>query len=189
MAPPVAVLDACVLYPIRLCDLFIRLAQENLFSPRWTDAIHDEWLFALLRNDPSLDRGRLERRRDLMNAAVREALVAGYENLIPGLSLPDPDDAHVLAAAVQCRADRIITFNLGDFPEAALAPFQIAAQQPDDFVLELLNRDQAGVRAAVRKQREGLKRPPLTADDLLTGLAACGLIRSAAALRPHESDL
>lgn len=74
-----------------------------------------------LRNRPDLSRKQLERTRSLMNAHVRDALVDGHLSLIPALALPDPDDRHVLAAAIQCGADLIITFNLDDFPERALA--------------------------------------------------------------------
>jgi predicted nucleic acid-binding protein len=74
-----------------------------------------------LRNRPDLSRKQLERTRSLMNAHVRDALVDGHQSLIPALALPDPDDRHVLAAAIQCGADLIITFNLDDFPERALA--------------------------------------------------------------------
>jgi len=72
-----------------------------------------------LRNRPDLSRKQLERTRSLMNAHVRDALVDGHQSLIPALALPDPDDRHVLAAAIQCGADLIVTFNLDDFPERA----------------------------------------------------------------------
>jgi hypothetical protein len=72
--------------------------------------------------------------RDLLNAHVRDCLVTGYETLIDAVTLPDPDDRHVLAAAIRAGADLIVTFNLKDFPEKDLKPYGIEAQHPDDFL-------------------------------------------------------
>jgi predicted nucleic acid-binding protein len=114
------VYDACVLYPAPLRELLMRLALTDLYRARWSDQIHEEWITAVLRNRPDLSRAQLERTRSLMNAYVRDALVDGYQSLVPALELPDPNDRHVLAAAIQCGADLILTFNLDDFPEQAL---------------------------------------------------------------------
>ena len=62
----------------------------------------------------------------------------GYEDLIEGLHLPDPDDRHVLAAAIRGRTDVIVTANVRDFPPEILTPFEIEAQHPDEFVMHLL---------------------------------------------------
>jgi hypothetical protein len=51
-----------------------------------------------------------------MNKAVRDCLVTGHEPLTEGLKLPDPDDRHVLAAAIKAGAQVIVTRNLKDFP-------------------------------------------------------------------------
>jgi len=117
-----AIFDACVLYPAPLRDLLMSLALTGLFRAKWTAAIHEEWIGNLLRNRDDLTRPQLERTRDLMDRAVPDALVAGYEELIDPLTLPDPDDRHVLAAAIRGRADVIVTSNLKDFPETALKP-------------------------------------------------------------------
>jgi predicted nucleic acid-binding protein len=105
------VYDACVLYPAPLRDLLMRLTLTDLYRASWSNQIHNEWINAVLRNRPDLSKAQLERTRSLMNAHVRDALVDGYQTLIPALELPDPDDRHVLAAAVQCGADLIVTFN------------------------------------------------------------------------------
>ena len=123
-----ALYDACVLYPAPLRDLLMHLALTDLFRAKWTDAIHEEWMRAVLETRPDLTREKLERTRNLMNAHVRDCLVTGYEGLIPGLPLPDPDDRHVLAAAIRGRADVIVTFNLKDFPATTLAPLGIETQ-------------------------------------------------------------
>lgn len=101
---------------------------------KWTADIHREWIDALLRNEPQRDRAALERTRGLMDRATRDCLVTGYERLIPALDLPDPDDRHVLAAAIVGRCDVIVTCNLRDFPEAAVASYGIAVQHPDEFL-------------------------------------------------------
>ncbi len=88
------VFDACVLYPAPLRDLLVQLALRDIFSARWTDAIHDEWISNLLESRPDLSREALERTRSLMNSHVRDSLVTGYEGLIPGLLLPDENDRH-----------------------------------------------------------------------------------------------
>src|SRR5713101_6221354 len=139
MARPTVVLDACVLYPAPLRDLLLWLAVAGLYRPRWTEAIHEEWMENLLRERPDLARDRLERTRDLMNQAVADCLVSGYESLIASLSLPDPDDRHVLAAAIQAGAESIVTYNLGDFPAAALATHGVQAQHPDEFIAHFLD--------------------------------------------------
>ncbi|MGB0068005.1 MAG: hypothetical protein WBQ11_08155 [Isosphaeraceae bacterium] len=89
------VFDACVLYPAPLRDLLVQLALGDIFSARWTDAIHDEWISNLLESRPDLSREALERTRSLMNSHVRDSLVTGYEGLIPGFLLPDENDRHV----------------------------------------------------------------------------------------------
>lgn len=139
MANFTALYDACVLYPAPLRDLLMWLGLSDLFRPRWSDEIHDEWIRNVLADRPDLTREQLERTRGLMNSNVRDCLVTGYEPLIAGLTLPDPDDRHVLAAAIRASADVIVTFNLKDFPPAALAPFGIEAQHPDEFVIHLID--------------------------------------------------
>ena len=96
-----ALYDACVLYPAPLRDLLMHLAMTDLFRARWTDQIHDEWISNLSINRPDLKRRQLERTRRLMNAHVLDCLVTGYEGLIDKLKLPDPNDRHVLAAAIR----------------------------------------------------------------------------------------
>jgi PIN domain len=105
----VAVFDACVLYPASVRDLLLRLALTDLFRARWTDRIQDEWIGAVLKQRQDLTRSQLGRTRDLMNRAVPDCLVTSYESLIDGLHLPDPNDRHVLAAAIRCQAGVIVS--------------------------------------------------------------------------------
>jgi predicted nucleic acid-binding protein len=180
--PVIAVFDANILYPAPLRDLFIRIAQAGLVLGRWSEAIHDEWIRNVLKDNPNLSPERLARTRELMNEAVRDCLVTGYEDLIDSLSLPDPDDRHVLAAAIRACAAVIVTYNLKDFPVETLARFDIEAQHPDDFLIGLLDQAPGVVCAAVKRQRESLRNPPKTAQELLTTLESQGLTQSVSRL-------
>lgn len=178
-----AVYDACVLYPPSVRDLLVRLGHTGLFAARWSDAILDEMVESILERQPEVDRSRLERTRQLMCEAVRDCLVTGYERLIDGLELPDPNDRHVLAAAIRANAQVIVTSNLSDFPAEQLDPYSIEAQSPDQFVLHLVDLAPATVAAAVTQQADALRNPPQTLAELLDRLARNGLPRAVAALR------
>lgn len=166
-----AVYDACVLYPAPLRDLLMRLALTDLFRARWPKDVHEEWIRSVLRDRPDLKREQLERTRDLMDENVRDCIVAGYEALIPGLTLPDPDDRHVLAAAIRSGASVIVTYNTADFPEGTLKSFGVEAQHPDVFVTHLFDLAPPAVVAAAREQRAAIRNPPLTVDKFLEALA------------------
>jgi hypothetical protein len=172
-----------VLYPAPLRDLLMHLALTDLFRAKWADAIHEEWMRAVLETRPDLTRDKLERTRTLMNEHVRDCLVTGYEDLIPSLQLPDPDDRHVLAAAIRGHAEVIVTFNLKDFPKDTLASFGVEPQHPDDFITHLLDLDSGTVCVAVKRQRESLKNPPKSIDELLATLEQCGLTQTVAKLK------
>lgn len=116
-------------------------------------------------------------------------MVTGYEALIDGLSLPDPDDRHVLAAAIAGNADVIVTYNLKDFPASQLAPCGIEALHPDDFLLAQLDLDPVAFCRAVRRQREGLKNPPYSIDDLLAVFLQQRLAELVGSLRAYRDWL
>lgn len=178
--------DACVLYPTPLRDFLVRLAATDLFAARWSDQIHDEWIRNVLAQRSDVSRSQLERTRDLMNDAIPDCMVSGHERLIRSLELPDPNDRHVLAAAIVAHAQMIVTFNLRDFPVAALGAFGIEAIHPDRFIECQLDLKEAAVVQAVRAQRLALRNPPYTAGQLLDTLAAQGLPVSADRLREFQ---
>lgn len=180
---PVAVYDACVPYPNALRDLLLRIAQTGLVQAKWSDQILDEVFRNLRANRPDLDPRKLDRTRRLMVRAVRDCLVVGHEALIPTLRLPDGDDCHVLAAAIRCRADSIVTRNLKDFPARELAPWNVEARHPDDFVMDLVRANRPSVYAAVQQIADSWRSPAGTTDDVLDRLEKDGLIETAAALR------
>lgn len=159
------------------------LAMTDLYRARWTDAIHQEWMRNVLRDYPDVTQEKAERIRDLMNAHVRDCLVASYEDLIPTLTLPDPDDRHVLAAAISCGAEVIVTFNLSDFPADTLHQYGVEAQHPDEFVAHLLDLHPGTVCSAAKRQRESLKRPPKTVEEYLQSIERCQLPKTATQLR------
>jgi len=154
VATDVAVLDACVLYPVQLRDFFLSLAAADLFRPKWSDAIHEEWISALLASRSDLTRKHLEAIRDLMNQYFLDSEVQGFETLIPTLTLPDPDDRHVLAAAIHSRADAIVTVNLKDFPPVALAKMRSRLRAPAITPTEFVDSiERAGLPAAAARLR------------------------------------
>ncbi|MES9906702.1 MAG: PIN domain-containing protein [Sedimenticola sp.] len=160
------VFDACVLYPAPLRDFLLRLSTTGLFAAKWSDQIHEEWIRNVLKARPELE-DKLPRTRELMNRAVPDSLVMGYESLIENLELPDADDRHVLAAAIRSGAQAMITFNLKDFPEDALDQYGIEAMHPDAFIEHQLDLHQGAVVAAAKQHREALKNPPKTAEEYI----------------------
>ncbi|MCG5511512.1 PIN domain-containing protein [Ectothiorhodospira lacustris] len=155
----VVVYDACVLYPAPLRDLLMRLAISGLYAARWTEQIHDEWTRNLLKKRTELA-DALPRTVGLMNQAVPDALVTGHEPLIPALQLPDPDDRHVLAAAIRAGAQLIITFNLKDFPTDTLASFGVEAVHPDTFLEQQFELNEGLVLRTVHRHRASLRKVP-----------------------------
>lgn len=175
--------DASVLYPSELRNFLMHLALTGLFRAKWSAAVHEEWICALLRKRPDLSREKLERTRRLMDLHAADAIVTGYEDLIEGLQLPDPDDRHVLAAAIRGQADVIVTMNLRDFPAHILGQFGIEPQHPDEFIRCLLDLAPGLVAEAARDHRESLKNPPKSIEQYLDALAAQGLAQTVAVLR------
>lgn len=145
---PVVVYDANVLYPSTLRDVLIRVGLARLVQPKWTDRILDEVFRNLRANRPDLDQARLDRTRRLMNDAIRDVAVTGYEHLIDQIDLPDADDRHVLAAANHAEAEVIVTRNLRDFPADRLNVWGVRAQHPDDF-LATLQQDHPDVLSGI----------------------------------------
>lgn len=176
--------DANVLYSAPLRDLLMRLAMTGLFRAKWTEEIHEEWTRNLLANRPDITQAQVDRIRQLMNDNVRDALVDGYQALVPAIEgLPDLDDRHILAAAIVGRAHVIVTYNLKDFPEAVLKPYGIDAQHPDEFIRHLIDLNENTVCAAVRKQRAALRNPPKNVEEFLDILTQQELPLTIAALR------
>ena len=177
----VALYDACVLHDSLVRDLLIRVATKRALDvrARWTQQILDEMVRSILVRRRDIDVQRLARTRQLMCDAVPDCVVSGYEALVEGIELPDPDDRHVLAAAIKAGADVIVTYNLRHFPPAALEPFNIEAKHPDEFLIGLLDHDTATVRETFVELVADLRRSQWTSAEAAARLRDRGLIRAA----------
>ena len=178
-----AVLDANVLYPAPLRDYLLHLASLGVYEPIWTAAIQDEWIRNLAKARPDIKRAALEATQRSMDRAFPGSNVTNYESIISSLSLPDPDDRHVLAAAIKSKAKVIVTANLKDFPSSALTPYAIRAEHPDEFVSGCIDRERKKAIKALENQVKALKKPPLSREKVLENLKSTGLIRSVAKLK------
>lgn len=166
-----------MLYPAPIRDIIIELGNKGLFQAKWTEQIHEEWIGNLLKNRSDLSRKKLERTRDFMNKALPDCLIRCYEELIDTIVLPDPNDRHVVAAAIQCNAQVIITSNIKDFPENILQQHDILAVHPDDFFLDQLDLDRPAFLHSIREIRKRLKNPPLGQEEYLFALQKSGLFK------------
>lgn len=130
-----AVLDACVLYPMPLCDTLLRLAEDPAFyRPLWSEDILREVGKTLIEKGHTIK--QRDRRLDVMRAHFPEALVEVPGELVGAFNgIPDPRDRHVLAAALQGKADAIITQNTKHFPKECLDKYGILCQNADDFLI------------------------------------------------------
>lgn len=131
----------------------------------------------------------MDRTFDLMDCAIPDGLVNEYEELIAGLAFPDPDDRHILAAAIRCDTSVIVTFNQRDFPADVIASYEVESQHPDEFVENLFDLDAAAVVAAAQLQRAQLKNPLIDVDRYLEVLFRQGLVQTTKALASYRTIL
>lgn len=177
-----AFLDTCVLYPAYLCDTLLRLAEAAAYRPLWSAEVLAELRRNLIvRNIPP---DRVDRRLAKMTRSFPDALVTGYESLIEGMT-NDPKDRHVLAAAVRANAEVLVTFNLRDFPEPALKPYDVVVIHPDEFLLDQLDLYPGVTVEVLRQQAASYRRVPNTVPDILVLLERTGVPRFAAEVRRH----
>ena len=187
--PSVAVFDACILYPFHLRNIVVQAAVDRLVEARWTDAIHDEWIRNLTANAPSIPKERLLITRRLMNDALPTALVGGYEEHIPGITLPDSDDRHVVAAAIATNATLVLTWNLRHFPANELKKCGLRRMTPDAFLSELFDNIPQLVIGSLANARRNLSRSRVSASEFIGILEAQKLVRLAKQVKAHVSDL
>ncbi len=181
-------LDANVLFAAALRDLLMQLAVAGVFAPKWSELIEDEWLRNLLAVRPDLNSASLARTRDLMRIAAPDCLVAPDEALVSSIELPDRDDRHVLAAAMTCKADVLLTFNLRDFPAGCLPEGSPEILHPDAFLRRLAERDGSILLAACETCRSRLRNPALTAAEYVAALVRNGLPITSSYVENHICD-
>jgi hypothetical protein len=179
-----ALLDACVLYPLAMTDALMSLATAGFFAAKWTTRIEDEWIRSLEKQRPDLV-GKLEVRRDSMRDAIPDWKVSeeAWSSLAKGIELPDPDDVHVLAAAIAGHADCIVTSNLKDFPSAVLLRYGIEAVDPDTFVMNQWDLDPVTAIAAFKRMRARREKPQSSPQEFADALELGGLPGTANRLR------
>jgi predicted nucleic acid-binding protein len=180
MAFPVF-LDTCTIYGAALADLLLTLAERSTYRPLWSNDVLEE----LRRNlvAAGIDPAAVQRRIDAMNSAFPDALVTSYADLTPQVTC-DEKDRHVLAAAVRGGAAIVVTFNLRHFPDAALAPYELSAVHPDDFLLDQLDLYPGAVLDAVKAVPGAYENPPITMAEFLDLLMRSGVGRFASAVTP-----
>lgn len=152
------VLDTCVLYPVWVRDVLLSLAHAELYEPLWSSQIIAELIDNLGKLRPPPDAARLV---DQMTLHFPDALVTGYERLIPTMTC-DPKDRHVLAATVHVGAQVLVTYNLDDFPETSISPYGVEALAPDEFCLDLFSMAPERTVRALEARAAEYKRPPRT---------------------------
>jgi len=171
-----AVLDACVLYPASVRDTLLSIAAEGVFTPYWSQLIHNEWQRNLLEDrKDDLTQDILNNTSDVMNSSFPDSFVNDFHHLIEQVELPDEDDRHVLALAIKVKANVIVTNNLKDFPEAKLKQYNVVAISPDEFIMNLYESFDLMIIEAVKRQRARLKNPPKTVEELLETLKTSNL--------------
>lgn len=151
MTPERVLLDACILVPTILRELLLGVAAAGGFQPLWSPRILEEWARATRRLP---DGAEAVARAEIAALRARwpEAEVAPDDDLTARLSLPDPDDRHVLAAAITGRAGTLLTLNRADFPTRTLARHGLILRDPDGFLCDLVTEGVpvAAVAAAVQ---------------------------------------
>lgn len=181
-----ALLDANVLYPDVLRDLLIRVARHGIYRALWSEEILGEVERALAENRAVAD---LDHLLGLMRRALPDACVTHYQGMTPTLALPDPDDRHVLAAAIVGHAAVIVSRNERDFPAAALAPHGLECQHPDTFLAHAYYVDPVAFTTAVRRQRAAWRAPAVDVEALFDRYRTAGLAQLVALLEPHRETL
>lgn len=189
-----ALIDACSLVSVWRRNLLLSLAEAEFFRVRWSDEILAETENGLAKiltgrggADPD---GAAQQAISAMRRAFPDALVTGYGDLAALITgLPDPGDAHVLAAAMHTQAQTIVTENLKHFPASALMPRGIESKNADAFIADTISLEEGRAIAAIRRMRGRLRRPEMTPTEVMKALEANNLLETASVLAPHIESL
>ena len=180
-----ALLDANVLYPAGIRDILIQPAVYDLYRPKWSLDIFQEWMRIdrRIRENHSPDQVRLTQK--YLDSFFFDAQIVGYESLICNLNLPDKDDRHVLAAAIIGDCDFIITQNLRDFPAELLEVYGMETYSPDEFLVMLIDTHPQEILESVRAIRKKLRNPAYSVDQYLDMRLRDGLLDTVFYLRQY----
>jgi len=173
----ICVLDTNVIYPIEIRDLLFWFAHYDLYTPKWSKHIFNEWEEVMKRKNVS--KNEIKRRISKANLAFPDAFVENYAGLISVLNLPDKNDRHVLAAAIKTNANVIVTNNIKDFPEGYLTSFGLSAKTADDFLTDIIDLNPEVAVRAFKEMVLHRKNPALDEYQVLERLRSVGLDHTA----------
>lgn len=169
------IVDANIFFHMWILDPLLSLADEGLFEPMWSDAIMQEAARNLPKAWKSATASQISAFLGVVNEAYPYAQVPDWREHMEGLELPDPDDRHVLAAAIAAGAASIVTLNLADFPLAVANRYGIEIEHPDAFLCRIYDSAPQTAGAAIRRMIENKKHPPRTLAEEYAGLDKAGL--------------
>ena len=172
--------DTCALYGEMVNDLVLRLAEERMFVPYWSNTVLDELQRVLTER---VGDQRAERRVTLMREAFPDAEISGFDQLIDSMTC-EAGDRHVLAAADYSPASTLVTFNVKHFSAQSVAPLDIEVKHPDDFLLDVFDPDPGRVAMTAFCALCSYRRYPQTPEDYVAFLAKSGLDQFSARLYP-----
>ena len=172
-----AVLDTNVIYPVIIRDLLFWFAYYEMYTPKWSNHIFDEWKEVMRRKGVSLEES--DKRVQKANIAFPDALVEHYENLIEHLCLPDEKDRHVLAAAIKTNAHVIVSNNLKHFPEKILESYGMKIKTADDFLTDIIDLNAETAIEAFKEMVLYKTNPDLDEYEVLDRLRKSGLTDTA----------
>lgn len=189
-----ALVDACSLVSVWRRNLLLSLAEAEFFRLRWSQTILDETERALakLHHQRGNSDGDARARKAIaaMTKAFPEAMVDDFAQLLANpLGLPDPNDEHVIAAAVKTQAQAIVTENISDFPADLLDRLNLEARTADEFIADTIALEEGLAIPAIRNTRLRLKRPEMEASDLLRSFEAHGLFETVSVLTQHIGSI
>lgn len=180
-----AVIDANVLFPVVIRDYLIWLSIHDLYTPKWSNKLLDEFTSIFQKKKMDLQPEQISRQVKLINNACPNALVAKYEGLIPSIDLPDENDRHVVAAAIKCNANVIVTNNLKDFPSEYLDSFGLSVVDPDTFIADMIDLSPEKCCDAFREMVLAKNKPPYTEREYLEVLRRNKLTQTAEELEKY----
>jgi predicted nucleic acid-binding protein len=172
-----AVLDTNVIYPVIIRDILFWFAHYDLYTPKWSEHIFDEWKKVI--REKGLSEEEANKRIEKANSAFPDAFVKNYQGLIDNLNLPDEDDRHILAAAIKTNANLIVTNNIKDFPEEYLQSFGLNAKTADDFLTDIIDLNHEQAVAAFKEMVLNKKNPKMDEFAVLDQLRKSGLTDTA----------